>query len=108
MSIQKIGLKETLKALRDELALSALFAEEKEIRFEVGEIELEIQFMVERTTDGKGGIKFWVVEMGGGVSEKNATVQKLKIPLKPKWSSNDKPLEVGGKEENLDGWDEDQ
>ena len=88
------------------MALSTLFAEGKEIRFEVGEIELEVQFVVEKTQEGKGGIKFWVVEAGGGVGEKIATVQKLKIPLKPKWSSNDESLEVGGKEENLDGWGE--
>lgn len=105
MTIQKIQLRETLEALRTELALSTLFAEGKEIRFEVGEIELEVQFVVEKTKEGKGGIKFGVVEMGGGVNEKNATIQKLKIPLKPKWSNSDLPLEVGRKEENLEGWD---
>ena len=34
--------------------------------------------------------------MGGGVNEKNATVQKLKIPLKPKWKDNpDQPFYTG-------------
>ena len=110
MTIEKIGLKETLEALRTELALSTLFSEGKEIRFDVGEIELELQFVIEKTKEGKGGIKFWVVEMGGGMSEKNATVQTLKIPLKPKWSKNPQaPFEVGGEEKNLDDedWQED-
>ena len=83
MDINKIGLRETLEALRIELSESILSSQGKDIRFEVGEIELEVQFVVEKSKDGKGGLKFWVVEMGGGISEKNATVQKLKIPLKP-------------------------
>ena len=41
MDIQKIGLKETLEALRIELGEAILVSEGKEIRFEVGEIELE-------------------------------------------------------------------
>ncbi|MGK7881958.1 MAG: trypco2 family protein [Crocosphaera sp.] len=88
MTIEKIELRQTLKALRDELALSTLFSEGEEIRFEVGEIELEVQFVIEKTKGANGKIKFWVVEMGGGISEKNATVQKLKIPLKPVWKDN--------------------
>ena len=43
MDIKKIGLKETLEALRIELGEAILVSEGKEIRFEVGEIELEFQ-----------------------------------------------------------------
>lgn len=85
MEIKKIGLKETLEALRVELSESILVSEGKQIRFEVGEIELEFQVVVEKSQEGKGGIKFWVVEMGGGVTDKNAMVHKLKIPFKPVW-----------------------
>jgi len=42
MDIQKLGLKETLEALRVELSESILVSEGKEIRFEMGEIELEM------------------------------------------------------------------
>jgi hypothetical protein len=42
MNIQKLGLKETLEALRVELSESILVSEGKEIRFEMGEIELEM------------------------------------------------------------------
>ena len=62
---QNLGLKETLEALRVELSESILVSEGKQIRFEVGEIELEFQVVVDKSTEGKGGIKFWVVEMGG-------------------------------------------
>ncbi|NCT42253.1 MAG: hypothetical protein GPJ35_01965 [Microcystis aeruginosa G11-09] len=61
MAINKVGLRETLEALRVEL----------------------IQFVVEQSKEGKGGLKFWVVEMGGGVTNKDTITHRIKIPLKP-------------------------
>lgn len=83
MAINKVGLRETLEALRVELSESILVSEDKQIRFEVGEIELEVQFVVEQSKEGKGGLKFWVVEMGGGVTNKDTITHRIKIPLKP-------------------------
>jgi hypothetical protein len=83
MDINKVGLRETLEALRVELSKSILAAEGEQIRFEVGEIELEVQFVVEQSKEGKGGLKFWVVEMGGGVTNKDTITHRIKIPLKP-------------------------
>jgi hypothetical protein len=97
MDIQKIALKETLEALRIELSESILMSEGKQIRFEVGEIELEVQFVVEKLKEGKGGIKFWVVEMGGGITDKNSMTHKLKIPLKPIWKDG-KPVLTASEE----------
>ncbi|NJN49096.1 MAG: hypothetical protein HC805_04035 [Alkalinema sp. RL_2_19] len=85
METQRIGLKDAIEALRIELSESILVSEGKEVRFEVGEIEMEFQVAVEQTTEGKGGIKFWVVELSGGASEKNSMVHRIKIPLKPQW-----------------------
>jgi hypothetical protein len=94
MDLQKIGLKETLEALRVELSESILVFEGKQIRFEVGEIELEFQVVVEKSKEGKGGIKFWVVEMGGGIASKDAITHRIKIPLKPIWKDG-KPVWTG-------------
>jgi len=85
MDIQKLGLKETLEALRIEISESILDSDGKEIRFEMGEIELEIQVVVEKSKEGKGGVKFWVVEMGGVARNIDAITHKIKITLKPKW-----------------------
>jgi hypothetical protein len=94
MDIRKIELKETLEALRIELGEAILVSEGKQIRFEVGEIELEFQVVIEKSKEGKGGIKFWVVEMGGGVTNKDAITHKIKIPLKPIWKDG-KPVWTG-------------
>ena len=83
MDINKVGLRETLEALRVELSKSILASEGEQIRFEVGDIELEFQFVVEQSKEGKGGLKFWVVEMGGGGTNKDTITHRIKIPLKP-------------------------
>jgi len=69
--------------LRVELSKSILASEGEQIRFEVGDIELEVQFVVEQSKEGKGGLKFWVVEMGGGVTNKDTITHRIKITLKP-------------------------
>lgn len=94
MDINKVGLRETLEALRVELSTSILASEGEQIRFEVGEIELEVQFVVEQSKEGKGGLKFWVVEMGGGVTNKDTITHRIKIPLKPIWKDG-KPVLTG-------------
>jgi hypothetical protein len=33
--------------------------------------------------EGSGGIKFWVVELGGKGSDSTTTTHKITIPLKP-------------------------
>ena len=83
--MKKIGLKEAIEALRMELSESILTGEGKEVRFEVGQIEMEFQVTIEASEEVKGGIKFWVVELGGSSTDKNSTVHKVKIPLKPMW-----------------------
>jgi len=94
MDIQKLGLKETLEALRIEISESILLSEGKEIRFEMGEIELEMQVVIEKSKEAKGGVKFWVVEMGGGAAAKDSITHKIKIPFKPIWK-NGKPVWTG-------------
>jgi Trypsin-co-occurring domain 2 len=92
--MNRIGLKDAIEALRLELSESILVSEGKEVRFEVGEIEMEFQVAVEQTATGKGGIKFWVVELGAEMSDKSSMIHKVKIPLKPVWK-NGSPIRTG-------------
>jgi hypothetical protein len=92
--MSRIGLKDAIEALRIELSESILSAEGKEVRFEVGQIEMEFQVSVEQTTEGKAGIKFWVVELSGGGSDKTSNIHKIKIPLKPVWKDGS-PIKTG-------------
>jgi Trypsin-co-occurring domain 2 len=81
--MERIGLQDAIAALRGELIDSIVASQGEGLRFEVGEIMMEFQIEVERSAEGKGGIKFWVVELGAGAAVKDKDVHKVTIPLKP-------------------------
>jgi len=81
--MEPIGLKEAIGALRMELSESILAAGEEALLFEVGQIALEFQVEIERTVEGSGGLKFWVVELGGKGSRSVTNTHTITIPLKP-------------------------
>jgi hypothetical protein len=105
-SIGRIGLQETISALRKELVESIIASQSERLRFEVGEITMEFHVEVERSTEikggAKGGIKFWVVELGaaelgGGAGSKNKSIHKVTVPLKPV-RDDGKPILTGSDE----------
>ena len=79
----QIGLKEAIAALRQELIESVVSSQGEKLRFEVGEVTMEFHVEVERSVDAKGGIKFWVVELGASGANKDKAIHKVTIPLKP-------------------------
>lgn len=93
----RIGLQDAISALRTELIQSVLASKNEPLRFEVGEITMEFQVEVERGLDGKGGIKFWVVELGAGAATKDKNVHKVVVPLKPV-RTDGKPVLTGSEE----------
>jgi Trypsin-co-occurring domain 2 len=95
--VGKIGLEETIAALRQELIASIIASQGEGLRFEVGEVIVEFHVEVERNTDAKGGIKFWVVELGGGGGQKDKSTHKVTIPLKP-IRRDGKPVLTGSNE----------
>ena len=94
---KRIGLKEAISALRSELIESVIASQGERLRFEVGEITMEFQIEVERSVEVKGGIQFWVVELGAGGTDKDRDVHKVVIPLKPV-RADGKPILTGSEE----------
>jgi hypothetical protein len=80
-----IELSRMIQELRREIALAskAVEADQPEIRFEVGTIQLEasVQVTVEATAGGK--MRFWVLEAGSEVKGAQASVHKVTVPLTP-------------------------
>lgn len=100
---KRIGLQEEIAALRTELIESIVASQGERLRFEVGEITMEFQIEVERSAEANGGIKFWVVELGGGRTARDKNVHKVVIPLKPvdicRGTNNPEPILTGSDEE---------
>ena len=93
--MDRIGLQEAVAALRQELSASIREGAEEELRFQVGEITLEFQVEIERTAGVKGGIKLWVVDVGGEASLSGRTTHKVSVPLTPV-GRNREPVLTGG------------
>ena len=86
------GLADAVKALRAELNDAMTAGEHEPLRFEVGTVTME--FAVEMTADAeaKGGVKFWVVELGGSGSVGRSATHTVTLELKPKTQSGQSPL----------------
>lgn len=95
--MERVGLQEAISALRAELIDSINASLQEELRFEVGEITMEFQIELERSAEHKGGINFWVVELGASGSVSNKDVHKVTIPLTPVRADR-KPVLTGSDE----------
>lgn len=81
---RNIPLFEMLQTLRSELAASLNAAKDRELRFRVEEVELELKLQVTKEREANGGLKFWVVAAGSKASSTQQDVHTFKLKLKPK------------------------
>jgi Trypsin-co-occurring domain 2 len=78
-----IPLTDAVSQLRGELERAIVHAEGERLKFEAIDVTMEFQVGVTRTGEGHAGLKFWVLELGGGRSRENATTQTVGLRLKP-------------------------
>ncbi len=80
-----LELADVIKALREELVKAQRESTDKEIRFNVNNVEVELETVVEKEADGKGGfkIRLGVVDASAeaGAKYKKAIKQKIKLSL---------------------------
>ncbi len=79
--MKKIGLVETIDALRSELAAAVKKAQGQEIQFPIASVQLEFQVGVTRDAEAKAGVRFYVLELGASGSYANESVQKVTLNL---------------------------
>lgn len=86
-----IELAEVVRNLREQLHLAMEAGTGQDLRFEVEDLELELQVAVTKSTGGELGggskVKFWVFEAAASgkaeVSIGSERVQRLKLRLRP-------------------------
>ncbi|SES49228.1 hypothetical protein SAMN04487983_10775 [Streptomyces sp. yr375] len=76
-----LQLSQMISALRDELEQAQLNSEEADLRFGISGVELEATVQVSKEWEGRGGVKFWVIEAGGSRTQGNSTSQRIKLDL---------------------------
>jgi hypothetical protein len=90
MALELIPLAEAISALRTQLAEAQRQGRDQEIRFEVGDVEVEFQVVVEREAEAGGKIGFRLFGLGSeataGGKLADARTQMIKLTLTPKTS----------------------
>ncbi|MFF1694034.1 trypco2 family protein [Streptomyces sp. NPDC058257] len=91
-----IELAEMIAQLRGELAAAMAAAEGEELGFELGPVQLEAEFAVQRSGSADGRIRFWVVEAGAGGQLSNSTTHRVTLSLEPRVRGSDRRPWVSG------------
>lgn len=69
-------------------------AEGSDLKFKLGEVTIELEISVERSTSGSGGLKFWVLNAGGEYTRTRESTHRITVPLTP-LMANDAPVYTG-------------
>ncbi|MGB8939936.1 MAG: trypco2 family protein [Streptomyces sp.] len=97
-----IELAEMIAQLRGELAAAMAAAEDAEnaedtaLRFELGPVQLEAEFAVQRSAGADGRIRFWVVEAGASGQQATSTTHRVTLSLEPRVRGSDQRPWVSG------------
>jgi hypothetical protein len=78
-----IPLSEAIRALRSEIVEAAGEGKDKDVRFRMGDIELEFGLEVGRQKGVNGGIQFWVISLGARGESTKATTHTVRLKLTP-------------------------
>jgi hypothetical protein len=77
-----IGLAEAIAQLRAELSQARQEGKGQDIRFAVGDIEVEFSLEFGKTREGKLGFKLWsLLDAGGSVGASDKSAHKIKLKL---------------------------
>jgi Trypsin-co-occurring domain 2 len=92
MAEQWVGLAEAVRALREELTTAMKTAKDEVLRFELGPVEMEFLLEVKKDAGRQGGVRFYVVSLGGNASMSSGSTHRVKLSMTPKDALGQSPL----------------
>jgi hypothetical protein len=91
-----IELATVVRDLRAELETAVEAGQGEQLRFEVGQIDLETTAVIERSTDLGGKVRFWVIELGAERNTDNSSTLRISLSLTPKLASTGRHPMIDG------------
>lgn len=79
----QVPLRDMIRELRRQLISALSDGKDQEVKFALGEIELELHVEVENTGGGQAGIQFYVVSLGGKGQRTSTRTQTIRLKLTP-------------------------
>jgi hypothetical protein len=92
--VERLELAETVEALRAELARAAAAGAGAAFQFPVAGVQLEFHVAVTRAGEGRAGVRFYVVELGGAGSYAREEVQTVTVTLGAPVDQSGDPVKV--------------
>lgn len=86
---QDLELAEVIRAMRKELSAAMEQGQGEDIRFRLGSVDLELRLQVSAEAAVDGGVKVWVLSLGGKHSQTSSVTHTLKLKLQPADSHGD-------------------
>jgi hypothetical protein len=94
---KKIELAEMLTELRAQRLKARGEGAEESLKFEIADVEIEVQIVTTKEGKGTGGVKFWVYNAEAGVAVSEGSTQRLKLRLHP-IGADGRPVQVSDKD----------
>lgn len=103
--VNQLELSQLILSLRAELAKAQAEGVDKEVRFTVEDVELELEISAEEQAEGSIAAKFYVLTSQFKGNKKDMVTQKIKLKLKPQAERIDRetgkkknvPVKISGK-----------
>ncbi len=92
--MEQLELAETVEALRAELARAMAAGAGAGFQFPVAGVQLEFHVAVTKSGEGRAGVKFWVVELGGAANYAREEIQTVTVMLGPPVDHNGDPVKI--------------
>lgn len=93
MSEQLYSLTDAIAALRTEISLAVHHATDEQLKFSLGEIELEFSVVARHENAADGKLKFSILgmgaELGAGAKVSREQVQKVRLKLHAQYKAGD-------------------
>jgi hypothetical protein len=89
--VRDVPLAGAIRQLRAELTEAMRQGQGEELRFALGDIELELQLQVSQEAKGDAGIRFWLVSLGGSASASRGSTHSLRLTLTPETAEGKQP-----------------
>lgn len=86
--MSEITLADAIQQLRADLSRAIEEGRDRDIKFKLGHVDLELQLQVGREREGRVGLQWLVVASGAAKSSSNVT-HKLTLRLEPELSGGD-------------------
>ncbi len=92
--MEQLELAETVESLRAELARAAEAGAGAAFQFPVTGVQLEFHVGVTKAGEGKAGVRFYVVELGGSGSYAREEIQTVTVTLGAPVDQNGEPVKI--------------